>query len=40
LSALRNHRRVGPVALERFANKTNKVGWNGLPFGVKLLIIG
>jgi hypothetical protein len=29
---------TGPVALERFANKTNKVGWNGLPFGVKLLI--
>ena len=29
---------TGPVALERFANKTNKVGWNGLPLGVKLLI--
>jgi hypothetical protein len=25
-------------ALERFANKANKVGWNGLPLGVKLLI--
>ena len=29
---------TGPVALERFANKANKVGWNGLPLGVKLLI--
>ena len=29
---------TGPVAPERFANKAIKVGWNGLPLGVKLLI--